>query len=316
MLPQCGFSGDTQHDLWVITSPVFFLFLRWYLLGLYSHFTESTQCPLGDCLCWLGGKVHRQKQIPALETGMESLADEVYQGWLRSRRVWSPEGFWQFGRMSVMSWVGTRMHCRGARYCFSVLCIVLLQSQMLSPSYDPNSTLRHARSARSMGTWLRVTNESFLSIPKNRDEFKCGHVSHEGSTQSSSESLRERGALSSTWDNECQSLLHYPALMSSQQVYHPKWPILSFVFLFHICILHENISSGRAGSALSCSLLYNQCLEQRLANSKCVLLICWMTKLYIPAEGLPGVTLLQPRRAEKRERAGWENLLQHSGTHI
>lgn len=194
------------------------------------------------------------------------------------------------------------MHCRGARYCFSVLCIVLLQSQMLSPSYDPNSTLRHAWSARSMGTWLRVTNESFLSIPKNRDEFKCGHVSHEGSTQSSSESLRERGALSSTWDNECQSLLHYPALMSSQQVYHPKWPILSFVFLFRICILHENISSGRAGSALSRSLPYNQCLEQRLANSKCVLHICWMTKLYILAEGLPGVTLLQPRRAEKRER--------------
>lgn len=99
------------YDLWMITSPVFFLFLREYLLGLYSHFTESTQCPLGECLCGLRGKVHRQKQISALETGMESLADEVYQGWLRSRRVWSPEGFWHFGRTSVMSWVGTRMHC-------------------------------------------------------------------------------------------------------------------------------------------------------------------------------------------------------------
>lgn len=191
--------------------------------------------------------------------------------------------------------------CRGAHYCFSALCIAPLHSQRLSPSYDPNSTIGHAWPAGSVGTRLRVTSESFLSISKNRDdrdEFKCGHVSHEGSTQSSSESWRERGPLSLTWDNECSSPLHYFSLMSSQQAYHPKWPIWSCVFLFHICILHENISSGRAGSALCCSSPYNQCLEQRLANSKCILHTCWMTKLYILAEGLP-VILSQQRRVEK-----------------
>lgn len=190
---------------------------------------------------------------------------------------------------------------------FSVPYIIPSQNQTWSSLDDSHGTISHARYARSMGMWLTLTNEPFLTIPKNKELGSGVGMCPKKHQQSHlAEALRERGSLSPHWDYECQSWLHHSLWFLHSQFDCLECPIWPSVFLFGIYILCWHISSRRAGPMQSHSLPYNQCSGQCLVYCTHVAHICWRTEFCVLiGGGLLKVTLWkhrQPERDSERER--------------